>query len=100
VELFPARGFFSSYPLKPDVGIGGVKAGSAVLAEFADAGDNASRCGCRTWSPTTVGRVADVLPRVGRVPQDAGARAGRGHGREYFERIWIKLIKYMAGSGT
>ena len=38
-ELFPHRGFFSCYPLKQDVGIGGVKAGSAVLAEFADVRD-------------------------------------------------------------
>lgn len=98
VELFPARGFFSCYPLKQDVGIGGVKAGSAVLAEFADVGDN----GDVVRLPFLVTNNASAAWRTcylasGEFHKMRSYEPGEGTGREFFERIWIKLIKYMAG---
>lgn len=98
VELFPTRGFFSCYPLKPDVGIGGVKAGSAVLAEFADVGDT----GEVTRLPYLVTNNPSAAYRTGYLASGEfhkmrSYEPGEGTGREFFERIWIKLIKYMSG---
>ena len=104
-ELFPHRGFFSSYPLLQGVqavekGLldNGVKPGSAVLAEFADVGDN----GELVKSPYLVTNNPSAAYRTAFIGSGEFHRLrvyepGEGTGREYFERIWIKLIKYMAG---
>ncbi|MBP3955139.1 VWA domain-containing protein [Gemmata sp. G18] len=97
-ELFPARGFFSCYPLKADVGIGGVKAGSAVLAEFADVGDTGELVKLPylvTNNPSASWRTCFLAS--GEFYKMRVFEPGEGTGREYFERIWIKMIKYMAG---
>ncbi|VTR94913.1 Hypothetical conserved protein OS=uncultured planctomycete GN=HGMM_F48A06C24 PE=4 SV=1 [Gemmata massiliana] len=97
-ELFPTRGFFSCYPLKPDVGIGGVKAGSAVLAEFADVGDTGELVKLPyliTNNPSAAWRTCFLAS--GEFYKMRVYEPGEGTGREYFERIWVKMIKYMAG---
>ncbi len=97
-ELFPKRGFFSCYPLKQDVGIGGVKAGSAVLAEFADVGDTGEVVKLPylvTNNPSAAWRTCFLAS--GEFYKMRVYEPSEGTGREYFERIWIKMIKYMAG---
>ncbi|MBY0459796.1 MAG: hypothetical protein K2V38_20950, partial [Gemmataceae bacterium] len=97
-ELYPTRGFFSCYPLKKTdaTAPNGVKAGSAVLAEFADIGDTGEEVRLpylvtnnpsSAWRTCFIGsgefyRLRAYDPKLG---------------PEYFERIWIKLIKYMGG---
>jgi hypothetical protein len=90
-ELLPRRGFFSAYPVKD------VKPGSAVLAEFADVTDNREPLVVPwfvTNNPSAAYRTAFLgsaeLYRM-RVFEPAA-----GTGREYFERFYVKLIKYMA----
>lgn len=98
VELFPQRGFFSCYPLKQDVGIGGVKAGSAVLAEFADVGDTGDPVRLPylvTNNPSAAWRTCYL--GSGEFHKMRVLEPGEGTGREFFERIWIKLIKYAGG---
>ncbi len=98
IELFPRRGFFSCYPLKQDVGIGGVKAGSAVLAEFADVGDTGEVVKLPyliTNNPSAAWRTCFLAS--GEFHKMRAYEPSDGIGREYFERIWIKMIKYMAG---
>ncbi|MDY3558354.1 hypothetical protein R5W23_005049 [Gemmata sp. JC673] len=98
VELYPTRGFFSCYPLKPDVGIGGVKAGSAVLAEFADVGDNNEVVKLPyvvTNNPSAAYRTCYI--GSGEFHKMRSYEPGEGTGREFFERVWIKMIKYMGG---
>ena len=88
-ELFPHRGFMRCYPVKED----GVKAGAAVLAEFADRGeftpDAPSR---RPWLVTN-------NPAAGwRTCYMASGEMHKtmGYDKELFNRFWIKLGKYMA----
>lgn len=89
-ELFPRRGFMRCYPVKEDVG---VKAGAAVLAEFADRGeftpDSPSR---RPWLVTN-------NPAAGwRTAYMASGEMHKtiGFDKELFNRFWVKLTKYMA----
>ena len=91
VELFPRRGFFSSYPVKD------VKPGSAVLAEFADATDNGEPSlvpWIVTNNPSAAYRTAFIAS--GELYRLRVFEPGEGTGREYFERFWVKMIKYMA----
>jgi hypothetical protein len=88
-ELFPHRGFMRCYPVKED----GVKAGAAVLAEFADRGeftpDSPSR---RPWLVTN-------NPAAGwRTCYMASGEMHKtiGYDKELFNRFWVKLAKYMA----
>ena len=74
-----------------------VKPGSAILAEFmdlSDAGEPAPQPWIVTNNPSASYRTAFLasaeLYRLH--PYDAS----EGTGREYFERFWFKLIKYMA----
>ncbi|MCS6865658.1 MAG: hypothetical protein RMJ56_07305 [Gemmataceae bacterium] len=90
-ELFPRRGFFSAYPVTE------VKPGSAVLAEFLDVSD--------TNEPVPIPWIVTNNPSASYRTAYLGNselyrlrpyRATEGIGRQYFERFWIKLIKYMA----
>ncbi|MDB5312305.1 MAG: hypothetical protein JWO38_6507 [Gemmataceae bacterium] len=92
VELFPRRGFFSTYPLKPEIG---VKAGSKVLADFADLderGERVSRPWLVTNNPSAGWRScfmgSGAVYRMFAYDPPAG--------KAYFERFWAKLTKYMA----
>jgi hypothetical protein len=85
VEFFPRRGFFSSYPVKD------VKPGAHVLAEFADLDDR----GEKVLRPYIV--VSN--PAAGfRTAYMGSGEIYRMYAfdREYYERYWAKLIKYMA----
>jgi hypothetical protein len=90
-ELFPRRGFYSAYPVKE------VKPGSAVLAEFmdqSDTGDAAPSPWIVTNNPSAAYRTAYLgSPEFYRMRSyDPENKTGQ----EYFERFWIKLVKYMA----
>lgn len=90
-ELLPRRGFFSAYPVKA------VKPGSAVLAEFADAGDNREPLVVPwivTNNPSAAYRTAFLAS--GELYKMRVYEPSAGTGREYFERFYVKLIKYMA----
>ncbi|MBN9117742.1 MAG: VWA domain-containing protein [Planctomycetes bacterium] len=90
-ELLPRRGFFSAYPIKA------VKPGGAVLAEFADAGDNREPVVVPwivTNNPSAAYRTAFLAS--GELYRMRVFEPGSGTGREYFERFYVKLIKYMA----
>lgn len=89
VELFPRRGFMSAYPVTD------VRPQSAVLAEFGDVGDNGEPIRV-PWLVTnnpsapyrSVFLASGELWRMRVFEPDAGT------GREFFERFWVKLIKY------
>lgn len=91
LELLPRRGFFSAYPVLK------TKPGSAVLAEFADAGDNREPVivpWIVTNNPSAAYRTAFLAS--GELYKMRVFEPSAGTGREYFERFYIKLIKYMA----
>jgi len=90
-ELFPHRGFFSAYPVKE------VKPGSAVLAEFMDLGDN-NEASPQPWIVTNNPSAAyrSVFLASAELYRLRTYDPSDGTGREYFERFWFKLIKYMA----
>jgi hypothetical protein len=85
VELYPHRGFFSCYPVKE------VKPTAKVLAEFADIGDTGGKV-LRPWlvlnSPSAAWRTCFMAsPEIYRM---------YAYDKEYYERYWAKLMKYMA----
>ena len=90
VELFPHRGFFSCYPVTQ------VKPGSAVLADFVDESDNGEPV-ILPWivinNPSAAYRTAFLAS--GELYKLRVFEPSEGTGREYFERFWIKMIKYM-----
>jgi hypothetical protein len=91
VELFPHRGFFSCYPIKDK------KASSAVLAVFVDQND----AGEKVEYPWIVANNPSASYRSVFLasPEFHKMRAyepDSGTGREFFERFWVKLIKYAA----
>src|SRR5262245_53699983 len=86
VEYFPRRGFFSCYPVKM------VKPDAHVLAEFATIDERGEKT-LRPWLVTNN-------------PQAGWRTCFMGSGeiyrmyaydKEYYERYWGKLMKYMAG---
>jgi hypothetical protein len=91
-ELFPHRGFFSCYPVKS---MKDAKPGSAVLADFADLND-AGEPVRYPWlvvnNPSapyrTVFLASPELHKMRAYDPETGT------GRAYFERFWIKLVKY------
>lgn len=92
VERFPQRGFFSTYPLKPDIG---VKSGSKVLAELAevtDAGEIVNSPWLVTSNPSAGWRTAFMgsgsMYRMFAYDPPVG--------KQYFERFWTKLMKYIS----
>ncbi|MCE9568128.1 MAG: hypothetical protein K8U57_39500 [Planctomycetes bacterium] len=85
VEFFPRRGFFSCYPVKD------VKPGAHVLAEFADVDDRNEK----VLRPYLV--VSN--PAAGfRTCYVGSGEIYRMYAfeKEYYERYWAKLVKYMA----
>jgi hypothetical protein len=85
VELYPKRGFFSCYPVKD------VKPGAKVLAEFADVDERGGKT-LRPWlvlnSPSAAWRTCFVgSGEIYRM---------YAYDKEYYERYWAKLMKYMA----
>jgi hypothetical protein len=85
VEFFPKNGFFSCYPVKE------VKPGAHVLAEFAvleDRGEKVLRPWLVTNNPSAAWRTAFMgSGEIYRM---------YAHDKEYYERYWGKLMKYMA----
>ena len=92
VELFPHRGFFSTYPLKPDIG---VKAGSKVLADLADQSDTGERMN-RPWLVTNNPSAGWRTCYMGSGSMYRMFAFDPPLGKQYFERFWAKLMKYMA----
>ncbi|MBA4189634.1 MAG: hypothetical protein C0467_16740 [Planctomycetaceae bacterium] len=85
-ELFPRRGFFSCYPIKD------VKPGAHVLAEFADVDDRNEKI--------TRPYIVVSNPAAGfRTCYMGSGEIYRmyAYDKEYYERYWAKMIKYMAG---
>jgi hypothetical protein len=86
VEFFPRRGFFSCYPVKE------VKPGAHVLAEFAvleDRGEKVLRPWLVTNNPSAAWRTAFMgSGEIYRM---------YAYDKEYYERFWGKLMKYMGG---
>ncbi|MBM3980101.1 MAG: VWA domain-containing protein [Planctomycetes bacterium] len=91
VELYPERGFFSCYPVKE------VKKTSPVLAEFVDVADN-GQPDPQPWivinNPLDAYRStylasAELYRLRAFDPEDKT-------GQEFFERFWVKMIKYNA----
>lgn len=85
IEYFPRRGFFSCYPVKE------VKPGAAVLAEMAmldERGEKTLRPWLVTNNPAAAWRTAFMgSGEVYRM---------YAYDKEYYERYWGKLMKYMA----
>jgi hypothetical protein len=92
VELFPHRGFYSTYPLKADVG---VKAGSKVLADLADQSDTGERM-LRPWLVTNNPSAGWRTCFMGSGSMYRLFAYDPPNGKQYFERFWAKLMKYMA----
>jgi len=90
-EQNPERGFFSCYPIQA------LKPGCAVLADFVDVGD-AGETVLQPWivtnNPSAAYRTAFLAS--GELHKMRAFEPSEGTGREYFERAWMKLIKYMA----
>lgn len=91
-DRFPIRGIFSTYPLKPDVG---VKSGAKVLADLAevtDGGEIVNSPWLVTSNPSAGWRTAFMgsgsLYRMFAYDPPVG--------KQYFERFWAKFMKYMA----
>jgi hypothetical protein len=85
VELHPKRGFFSCYPVRD------VKPGAKVLAEFVDVDERGGKY-LRPWlvlnSPSAGWRTCFVgSGEIYRM---------YAYDKEYYERYWAKLMKYMA----
>lgn len=88
LELFPRRGFYSCYPVKE------VKPGAHVLAEFAELderGELARRPFIVTNNPAAAWRTAFIAS-----PELYRLQSYPGRGKEYYERFWGKLLRYMA----
>lgn len=91
IDLYPERGFFSSYPVKE------VKKTSPILAEFMDLADN-GQPDPMPW--IVVNNPSDSY----RSTYLASAEFYKFRtydpdektGQEYFERFWIKMVKYNA----
>jgi hypothetical protein len=88
-ELFPKRGFFSAYPIKE------TRAQSAVLAEFGGVGDNGETVRV-PWLVTN--NPASPWRSVFLASSDLWRlrvyEPENNTGREFYERFWVKLIKY------
>jgi hypothetical protein len=91
-ELFPTRGFYSTYPLKPDIG---VKSGSKVLAELADLSDTGERAN-RPWLVTNNPSAGWRTCFMGSGSMYRMFAFDPPTGKQYFERFWAKLMKYMS----
>ena len=89
VELFPRRGFFSTYPVKE------VKPGAKVLAdlgEIDEKGDPARRPWLVTNNPAAGWRTC----YIGSGEMFKMYAYDPPTGKEYFQRFWVKMMKYMA----
>jgi hypothetical protein len=92
VELFPRRGFYTTYPLKPEIG---VKSGSKVLADLAELGDSGELV-ARPWLVTNNPAAAWRVCFMGSGQMYRTFAYDPPTGKAYFERFWAKLTKYMA----
>ena len=92
VERFPQRGFYSTYPLKPDIG---VKSGSKVLAELLDVTDGGELMNS-PWLVTNNPSAGWRSCFMGSGSMYRMFAYDPPNGKQYFERFWAKLMKYMA----
>lgn len=89
IELFPRRGFFSTYPVKD------VKPGSKVVANFA-ALDERGELSLRPWLVTNNPAAGWRTAFMGSGQMFQMFAYDPPTGKEYFERFWVKLMKYTA----
>ncbi len=89
VEFFPTRGFYSCYPVKE------VKPGAHVLAEFATI-DERGEVTLRPWLVTNNPAAAWRTCYVGSGEVYRLQQYDEKIGKEFYERYWGKLMKYMA----
>ncbi len=92
VDRFPDRGIYSTYPLKPDIG---VKAGSKVLAELADVTDSNEPINS-PWLVTNNPSAAWRTCFMGSGSLYRMFAYDPPVGKQYFEVFWTKLMKYMS----
>lgn len=90
-EYFPRRGFFSAYPVKD------VRPQSAVLAEFGGVGDNGEPLRV-PWLVTNnpLSPYRSVFLASSDLWRLRVYEPENNTGREYYERFWVKLMKYAA----
>jgi hypothetical protein len=91
-ERFPHRGFFSTYPLKPDIG---VKSGAKVLAELAEVTDG-GEISNSPWLVTNNPSAGWRTCFMGSGSMYRMFAFDPPTGKQYFERFWTKLMKYMS----
>jgi hypothetical protein len=89
VELYPHRGFYSTYPVKE------VKTGARVLAELATENFD-SQPDIRPWLVVSNPSAGWRTAFMGSGEMYRMFAYDPPTGREYFERFWVKLAKYMA----
>lgn len=92
VELFPRRGFYSSYPLKDDIG---VRTGAKVLAEFVDLDEKGERS-VRPWLVVSNPSAGWRSCFMGSGEMYRMFAYDPPVGKSYFERFWVQLMRYMA----
>jgi hypothetical protein len=90
-EYFPRRGFYSAYPVKD------VRPQSAVLADFGGVGDNGEPQRV-PWLVTNnpLSPYRSVFLASSDLWRLRVFEPENGTGREFYERFWVKLMKYAA----
>jgi hypothetical protein len=90
IELFPTRGFYSCYPVKD------VKPGAHVLAEFVDE-DFSHVKTLRPWIVLSnpISGVRTCFMASGEIYRMNEYDTLNHTGKEYYQRFWAKLTKYM-----
>ena len=89
VELFPRRGFYSTYPLKE------ISPVAKVLAEFADLGLNGEKV-TAPWLVTSNPSAGWRTCFMGSGEMYRMFAFDPPTGKDYFQRFWTKLTKYAA----
>jgi hypothetical protein len=92
VELFPRRGFYTTYPLKPEIG---VKTGVKVLADFADLSDSGEKV-LRPWLVTSNPSAGWRTCFMGSGQMYRMFAYDPPTGRSNKHRLWANQIKYNA----
>ena len=89
VELYPRRGFYSTYPLKE------ISPVAKVLAEFVDLNLNGER-ETAPWLVTSNPSAGWRTTFLGSGEMYRTFAYDPPLGKDYFQRFWVKLLKYTA----
>ena len=92
VELQPRRGFFSTYPIKENT----PKPGARILAELGTL-DQDGAAVRRPWLVTNNPAAGWRTAFMGSGEMFKMFAYDPPTGKEYFQRFWVKMMKYMAG---